>query len=41
MGAAELEARVGIDFYEPWLEVLIDHEIESQELEIVLAAVGV
>ncbi len=39
MGTAEFETGVGVDFDEPGLEVLIDHEIESQELEVVLAAV--
>lgn len=35
MGTAEFETGIGIDLDEPWLKVLIDHEVEPQQLKVV------
>jgi hypothetical protein len=32
-GGTKLEAGIGIDLYEPSVEVLIDHEVQSEDLE--------
>lgn len=41
MRTAELETGVSVDLDQPRLEILVDHEVKPQELEIVLASVAV
>ena len=39
--AADLEAGVGVDLDQPHLELLVDHEVQPEDLEVVLQAAGV
>ncbi len=35
-GAAQLKTGVGINLYEPWVHLLVDHKIHAKQLEIML-----
>lgn len=37
--ARDLEAGVGVDFDEPGVEVLVDHEVQAEDFEVVLEVV--
>lgn len=39
--AADFEAGVCVDFYEPDIELLIDHEIQPEDLKVVLEIIGI
>ena len=41
MRTAELKTRVGVYFDQPGLEISVDHEVQSQELKVVLPPVAV
>lgn len=35
--ASQLQAWVRVDFYEPWLEILVDHKVHAEDFEVVRA----
>jgi hypothetical protein len=40
-GTTHLKTRIGIDFYQPRLEVIIYHEIEAKYLKVVAQSLGI
>jgi hypothetical protein len=34
--AGKLQARISVDFYEPWVKLAVNHEIKTEYLEIML-----
>jgi hypothetical protein len=41
MGATKLKTRIGINFDEPRLKMLVDHKVQSQKFKVMISPVGV